>query len=131
MTADRIEASNMAHPVSIGDDRREAIDWLQDWLATTRPIAERTMISLLRDGIAITTDGGIMLTEDEDDVKRKSRSRARSHGKSGNAKPARSGGRHGRTVVKYNQNFSSAAQDMLLAEQDIKRTGKDDADALP
>jgi hypothetical protein len=57
----------------IGDDRREAIDWLQDRLQLTRPVAEQAMISLMREKSAITTDEGIFLTEDEDetDVKAK------------------------------------------------------------
>ena len=54
----------------IGDDRREAIDWLQDRLKTTRPAAERAMIGLLSEGKAVTTDAGIFLTEAEDEVEK-------------------------------------------------------------
>ena len=55
----------------IGDDRKEAIDWLQDLLEITRPQAETAMISMLHDGAAITTDSGIMLSEDEEEIERR------------------------------------------------------------
>ena len=51
----------------IGDDRREAIDWIQDRLSLTRPEAETSMIRFLKEHIAITTEEGIFLTEEEDE----------------------------------------------------------------
>ena len=55
----------------IGDDLREATDWLQDRMVVTRPIAERAMISLLREGLAITTNDGIFLSEDDEESVRR------------------------------------------------------------
>lgn len=55
----------------IGDDRREAIDWIQDRLLITRPEAERAMIGLLHEKVAITTDEGIFLTEEEEEAEKK------------------------------------------------------------
>jgi hypothetical protein len=55
----------------IGDDRREAIDWVQDRLLLTRPEAEFTMNTMLKEHIAITTDDGIFLTEEEDEAEEK------------------------------------------------------------
>jgi hypothetical protein len=52
----------------IGDDRREATDWVQDRFGLTRPTAERTMIAMLKEKVAITTDDGIFLTEAEEEV---------------------------------------------------------------
>jgi len=123
----------MVQKTFIGDDRREAIDWLQDWLVTTRPIAERTMISLLKDGIAVTTDGGIMLTEDDDDVKKKSRYRAQSSGKGINRKSGKSfkSGSKQRSTAPATWNRTTA-NEKLLAEADIILPEKeDDPDALP
>jgi hypothetical protein len=57
----------------IGDSIIEAIDWTQDQLKTTRPLAERTLFSLLAEKRVTETDAGFMLAEDieDDEVKRK------------------------------------------------------------
>ncbi len=55
----------------IGDDRREATDWIQDRLRITRPEAELAMIGMLREKVAITTDEGIFLTEEEEEAEKK------------------------------------------------------------
>jgi hypothetical protein len=63
----------------IGDSISQAIDWTQDALGTTRPIAETVLFSLLADKKACeTVDGYMLLEDDEEDLKRRqSRTRAR------------------------------------------------------
>ncbi len=48
----------------IGISINEAIDWTQDRLKTTRPLAERTLFSLLSDKTIVETDDGYMLSEE-------------------------------------------------------------------
>jgi hypothetical protein len=57
----------------IGESIIEAIDWTQDQLKTTRPLAERTLFSLLAEKRVTETDVGFILAEDieDDEVKRK------------------------------------------------------------
>jgi len=51
----------------IGDSINEAIDWTQDRLVTTRPLAERTLFAMLSDKKAHETEQGYMILEDSDD----------------------------------------------------------------
>jgi hypothetical protein len=51
----------------IGVSINEAIDWTQDRLMTTRPMAERTLFSLLAEHRITETEAGFMLVEDEDE----------------------------------------------------------------
>lgn len=52
----------------IGDTIQEAIDWTQDVLRTTRPLAERTLFSLLMANSVKETEDGFVLTEDEEET---------------------------------------------------------------
>lgn len=81
----------------IGDSIQEAIDWTQDFLCTTRPLAERTLFSLLADAKIVETEVGFVLNEtDEEEVKKrhttakhhfsKNRTRFKFHAKRKNAK---------------------------------------------
>jgi len=47
----------------IGGSIQEAIDWTQDHLGTTRPLAERTLFTLLTEKRAQETEAGFMLGE--------------------------------------------------------------------
>lgn len=63
----------MAGARCIGMTRREAIDWTQDTLRTTRPVAEATLSALLEDNAALETEQGVLLLEDDDEVQRRAR----------------------------------------------------------
>jgi prophage tail gpP-like protein len=56
---------------AIGTSISEAIDWMQDRLVTTRPLAERTLFALLAKRRITETAVGFVLIEDanEDDLK--------------------------------------------------------------
>lgn len=55
---------------NIGSTISEAIDWTQDRLTTTRPLAERTLFSLLEaEFVEETEDGFVLLKEDEEPEK--------------------------------------------------------------
>jgi hypothetical protein len=49
----------------IGISINEAIDWTQDLFLTTRPIAEKTLFSLLKDRSVKETEEGYVLVEEE------------------------------------------------------------------
>jgi len=51
----------------IGLSIHEAIDWVQDRLTTTRPVAEETLFTLITSKQVIETDAGFVLTEAEED----------------------------------------------------------------
>ena len=61
----------------IGVSINEAIDWAQDRLTTTRPLAERTLFSLLADKLAAETEDGFILLEDADDEPEKHHDKAK------------------------------------------------------
>ena len=69
----------------IGVGIHEAIDWMQDRLLTTRPLAERTLFSLIAKREVIETDDGYILSEaanPEDELektRKRSRGRRRRH----------------------------------------------------
>lgn len=51
----------------IGGSITEAIDWTQDHLVTTRPLAEQTLFSLLHDAKVTETEQGFILQEDDEE----------------------------------------------------------------
>ncbi len=51
----------------IGISIQEAIDWTQDQLVTTRPLAERTLFVMLAKHRVTETETGYMLAEDADE----------------------------------------------------------------
>src|ERR1051325_817654 len=51
----------------LGESITEAIDWVQDNLTTTRPLAERTLYSLLGAKQVAETQKGYVLWENEDE----------------------------------------------------------------
>lgn len=55
---------------NIGSSINEAIDWTQDRLSTTRPLAERTLFSLLESEIVEETDEGFVLVEAEEEAEK-------------------------------------------------------------
>jgi hypothetical protein len=56
---------------TIGISINEAIDWTQDRLQTTRPLAENTLFSLLHTRIVEETEDGFVLLEaDDDEIKK-------------------------------------------------------------
>lgn len=52
----------------IGADRRDAVDWLQDLLTTTRPLAEAVLSESWAAHGLISTNDGFMLLEDDEEV---------------------------------------------------------------
>jgi hypothetical protein len=52
---------------SIGQDRTDAINWVQDELGYMRHIAENIVDSSIREGKIIVTENGVFLTEDEEE----------------------------------------------------------------
>lgn len=50
----------------IGGSIQEAIDWTQDHLRTTRPLAESTLFSMLAAKSVTLTEAGFVLLEEED-----------------------------------------------------------------
>jgi hypothetical protein len=68
----------------IGDSLREAIDWAQDTLRTTRPIAEQTIMSAIA-AKTVVWDDGVFLLEDDEDMERRKISSVQSTQKSFNA----------------------------------------------
>lgn len=52
----------------IGVDIREAVNWTQDKLKTTRPLAEAVVSSMIADRVAIIGDSGIILFEDDEEI---------------------------------------------------------------
>jgi hypothetical protein len=55
----------------IGDSISEAIDWTQDLLQTTRPIAETVLFSLLADKSAAETEDGFLLEVEDEEIKKR------------------------------------------------------------
>ena len=107
----------------IGDDRREAIDWLQDRLSLTRPDAEGAMISLLREKIAITTDKGIFLTEEEEEAEKQAKKFSqRMHSRKAGTKSKVNRSRKGmRTSKIVKTDFSSVADHIMNKDDDDKK----------
>ena len=66
----------------IGSTILEAIDWTQDRLRTTRPLAERTLFSLLADKhVRETGDGFVMEDADEEEVRKRFNTVKARHGR--------------------------------------------------
>jgi hypothetical protein len=57
----------------LGTTIQEAIDWTQDRLRTTRPLAERTLFSLLADKRVRETQDGFVMVEDTDEEEMRKR----------------------------------------------------------
>lgn len=55
----------------IGGSISDAIDWAQDLLATTRPLAEKTLFALLADAKVYENEDGFMLLEDDEEEVRR------------------------------------------------------------
>lgn len=53
---------------TIGGSIQEAIDWTQDHLRTTRPLAEETLFSMLAAKSVAQTEAGFVLLEDDDEA---------------------------------------------------------------
>ena len=69
---------------NIGNSLREAINWAQDMLHTTRPIAESTILSAI-EAKTIIWDDGVVLLEDDDEVEDRKKSTIQSTQKNFNA----------------------------------------------
>ena len=119
----------------IGDDLQEAIDWLQDLMLTTRPKAENGMIAMLREGAAITTDEGIILIEDEEELKKKFSNRTER--KKSNHKFSRHNYKHNsglkssnisKSIKKASVAYSDAANDMIEHQTNTRCVGHDSVD---
>lgn len=76
----------------IGESIQDAIDWTQDRLVTTRPLAERTLFSLMADKKVRETELGYVLLEADEEIEkrhvkvRSARGRFRFHSKRANSK---------------------------------------------
>lgn len=96
----------------IGDSINEAIDWTQDLLRTTRPIAETVLFSLLADKTAAETEDGYLLTEDDDEEIKKRGARLNQH------RPRfRFGHKRSNSMIKkmpqHTHGYDAAVDDML------------------
>jgi hypothetical protein len=96
----------------IGDSINEAIDWTQDLLRTTRPIAESVLFSLLADKTAAETEDGYLLTEDDDEEIKKRGARLNQH------RPRfRFGRKRSNSMIKkmpqHTHGYDAAVDDML------------------
>jgi hypothetical protein len=64
----------------IGSSIQDAIDWTQDRLVTTRPLAERTLFSLINSHIVQETEEGfVILSEAEEPEEHHNRAKANFH----------------------------------------------------
>lgn len=54
----------------IGSTIMEAIDWTQDRFVTTRPIAERTLFSMLSSNVIEETENGYVLLETDEETEK-------------------------------------------------------------
>lgn len=113
---------------SIGSDRIDAINWVQDNLGLLRHIAENIVDSSIREGKIIVTENGVFLTEDEEEefknntkkgirkyMRGRHHSRNRQHHHIMNNKPVDS------------NDAVDAANDMLGAIDSSEDDGDDDA----
>lgn len=55
----------------LGESIIDAIDWTQDFLKTTRPLAESTLFALLAESKVNETEEGYVLVEAEEEVEKK------------------------------------------------------------
>jgi hypothetical protein len=65
--------------MNIGSSISEAIDWTQDQLHTTRPLAERTLFSLMACDAVDETEQGFVLLEDDDEELEKHHRKVKNH----------------------------------------------------
>lgn len=103
----------------LGESIREAIDWTQDKLRSTRPIAERVLFSLLNERKAQETEAGFMLLEvDEEDMMKRSRQRHTNHRPRFRFHNKRQGLTERHAMMKQHQgtNYSEEAGDMEAAD---------------
>jgi hypothetical protein len=100
----------------IGGSIQEAIDWTQDHLLTTRPLAERTLFSMLTDKKVRETADGFMLIEADGEEDMRKRHKAMRHGR-GPSRPFRSKSRKMNPKKQYKRrlDYSDAAEDMIDA----------------
>jgi hypothetical protein len=98
----------------IGGSIQEAIDWTQDRLATTRPLAESTLFSLIASKQVKETATGFVLAEaDGEDEMRKRHSAAKVKGSRGNRPRFRfhQARKHAMHLKHYVQNFERDRDD--------------------
>ncbi len=102
---------------NIGESIQEAIDWTQDHLTTTRPLAEQTLFSLILEHKVRETEEGFVLMEAEDEIEKhlnkikstmtQNRKHFRFHSKRKNKI----------TQQRKKLDNSSAAEDMIAADE--------------
>src|SRR5437868_3674246 len=63
-------AHSTTKPAIIGVSIQEAVDWAQDRLGTTRPLAERVLFEMMQAGTVVETPDGFLCEADEDDSKK-------------------------------------------------------------
>lgn len=115
----------------IGESIQDAIDWTQDRLATTRPLAEGTLFSLMADKKVQETELGYVLLEADEEIERRhvkvraARGRMRFHQRRINSK---------KTVAhkKYTQKLKQMKRVQKLDHLDYPdaASGMEDDDAL-
>jgi hypothetical protein len=107
----------------IGDSIQDAIDWTQDHLRTTRPLAEGTLFSLLQAAVVRETEHGYVLNEAEEEEAEKHFNKLKNNTQK-NRSRFRSNSKHSkRTRIhtikrRYNLDSSDAADDMLASDDD-------------
>lgn len=111
----------------IGSSILDAIDWTQDRLRTTRPLAESTLFSLIASKHVTETEAGFVLAEaDSEDEMQKRHKAAKAKGSRGTARPRfrfHEARKHRQHLKHYVQNFQRQADD----DSDVSDDGEVDA----
>jgi len=114
----------------IGNSLREAVDWAQETLRTTRPIAEQTIHSAIAAKKAIWDGATVSLLEDDEDLEKRkiasvqttqhqynaAKKWSRIHFRNQNRKTSRGGKNSLSSIHKQAASkFSNAAEDMITS----------------
>jgi hypothetical protein len=114
----------------IGDSIQNAIDWTQDELRTTRPLAESTLFTMLETALVTETEQGYMLHEEDEEER--TRTMRKIHTKATapqnkNHMARRHFKKHSTRMqhMKHLDN-STAAEDMIAKEKKHEHEGADE-----
>ncbi len=107
--------------IYLGESITDAIDWTQDFLKTTRPLAEQTLFSLMAENAVEEEADGYVLIEAEEEIEKhfkhqqnkRHRNRFRFHQKRKTTKQ-----RYNSKMKHMKFDNSGAADAMLAAEED-------------
>lgn len=106
----------------LGGSIVEAIDWVQDKLATTRPLAESTVFSLIAKKKIKETEQGFTLLEAEDEVYNQHNNQV--------SRGARPHGKRARVSRKRTRQRRSSKMKHMVKQTDTVEVMSDEAQAL-